>query len=89
MLGPQIYGLFLNRQNPVYLYSVTFHPPEPGHLAFGKLVNGVSKEDNHVIVWILTKQILRHKLVFQAVIYQVICGDCLKQPLHFFHQAFL
>ena len=53
-------------------HAVAFHPAEPGHLALGKLVDGVSQGNDHIVVTELPQHILCNKLIFKAVVDEVI-----------------
>src|SRR5690554_3670882 len=57
---------------PVDGYSPTLHAPEPGHMSFGKLVNGDIELGHHFVVAQTARHVLGDKLVLQAIINQVL-----------------
>ena len=76
--------------DPVDIESPALHATEPGHLPLGKLVDGDLEPGEHLVVGSLTYEILRHELVFQSVIYQVISRNTLgEQSLHLVDHSFL
>ena len=50
----------------------SFHPPEPGHLAFGKLVDGYFQLAEHFIIGQLANDVKCQILVFQSVVNEVV-----------------
>ena len=50
------------------LYSISFHTAEPGHLALGKLMDGITQGHHHILVGLLAQDILGNELIFKAVI---------------------
>ena len=70
--------------------AVAFHAAEPGHLAFGELVDGVGEEDVHLVVGEFPKHILRNELVFKAVPEEVVGRDAaFEEALDFLDEAIL
>ncbi len=68
--------------------SFSLHAPEPGHLAFGKLVDGGIQFLKHLFVGEVPCQIIGHMPVFEPVETK-LCGlqPSLKQPSYFIHHA--
>ena len=48
--------------------TAPLHAAEPGHLALGELVDGIGKEDVHLVVGEFPQHILRDEFVFKAVV---------------------
>ena len=70
--------------------AIAFHSSEPGHLSFGKLVNGVRKKGEELIIAQDSEHVLGHELVLQAVIDEVLGADAaVQKPLHLLYQALL
>ena len=69
--------------------AVAFHAAEPGHLAFGKLMDGVAQGNLHVLVGEFSQDVLRYKLVLKAVLDKVLRRDRFQQAADFLHQTFL
>ena len=66
------------------------HASEPGHLAFGKLVDGYLQPLEHLVVGGLSCDILRHELVLQSVVRQVFDGNAfVEQSSHLLHHTVL
>ena len=69
--------------------STPFHTAEPGHLAFGKLVDGCFQLREHLFIGQLADEIKCQILVFQSVIDEVIRLDALLyQKAHFVYHSF-
>ena len=74
---------------PVDDVAVAFHSAEPGHLAFGELVDGVGKEGAHLVVGEDAEDVLGDEFVFQSVVDEVLCGDAaVQKAADFVHEAF-
>ena len=62
---------------PVDVVSVFFHSSEPGHLAFGELVNGGVESLIHLLVVELSGEVLDDEFVFKAVVFYLFGGESL------------
>src|SRR5690554_338703 len=75
---------------PVNGNSPSLHAPEPGHLSFGKLVNGDIELGHHFVVAQTARHVLGDKLILQAIINQVLGTKSFsQQSLHLSHQSLL
>ncbi len=68
--------------------SVAFHAAEPGHLAFGKLVDGVTKAYCHLLVVVLAQYKFRNKLIFKSIVDKVVGLDAFQKAADLFYQPF-
>ena len=63
---------------------------EPGHLAFGKLVDGVGQEDAHFFVGEDAKDVLGDEFVLETIVNKVIGRDAgSQQTANLLYEAFL
>ena len=70
--------------------AIAFHSSEPGHLSFGKLVNGVRKKGKELIIAQDSEYVLGYELVLQAVIDKILGADtAVQEALHLLDQALL
>ena len=81
--------LFRHRQravDPMDGEPTALHPSEPGHLALGKLVDGDLQPREHLVVREPAGKILRHELILQPIVEQVVCRNAfIEQRLHLVH----
>ena len=65
--------------NPVDGESAPLHASEPGHLAFGKLVDGNFQSAEHLVVAQLPGRIFSDIFVLQPIVGQVLSCNALSQ----------
>ena len=72
------------------LNATTFlHATKPGHLPFGKLMNGYLQQRHHLVILKVTQQIERDVLIFESIPDEPLCGHSpINEPLHLVNHAF-
>ena len=72
------------------LYAIFLHSAEPGHLALGELMDGITQQKAHLIVGQDAQHVLGHELIFQTVIHQVFgTYSAVQKALDLFNQSVL
>ena len=88
-----LFNLLLHRLKCIYPMNgktSALHTTEPGHLPFGKLMNGDFQSSQHLLIRSFSYHIFCDKLVFQPVIQQVFCRNTtIEESLDFLYHPIL
>lgn len=69
--------------------AAALHAPKPGHLSFGKLVDGDLQAAEHLVVGGAAEGVFGDKLILQTVVDQILGRDRLEQTFYLLYHSFL